>query len=279
MPAPRPRRISDILPKIQNVAQTSHYFVRFVLPSGDLRGFLRRKGVNARFIADDIGLLCSEAVLPGSALASIDTRGDYQGVIERFAHTRNFTQISLEFYVDLDYKVLKFFEHWIEYITGASGSDAASDTHFFQLKYPNQYKSNDCRIVKFERDYNRFLEYRFIGLFPLSINSVGVNYNGSQVLKVSASFSFDRYVCGESSSLARLLGKAFNNKSDSGFLADNGEGIPYNDANKLSQVMTGIPILNSDQFALTKISDFGDTITVTTQNKGGIPFINGGTIR
>jgi len=210
VPAPRPRRISDILPKIQNVAQTSHYFVRFVLPSGDLRGFLRRKGVNARFIADDIGLLCSEAVLPGSALASVDTRGDYQGVIERFAHTRNFTQINLEFYVDLDYKVLKFFEHWIEYITGASGSDAASDTHFFQLKYPNEYKSNDCRIVKFERDYNRFLEYRFVGLFPLSLQSTRVAYQGSQVLKISATFSFDRYICGESSSLSRDLGRAFN---------------------------------------------------------------------
>ena len=279
MPAPRPRQISDILPKIQNVAQTSHFLVKFALPNSSLRRYLRKKGINDRFIVDDVGLLCSDAVLPGSALASINTAGDYQGVIERFAHTRNFTQINFQFYVDNRYKSMKFLEHWIEYIAGASSGDPSGDTYHFQMRYPEDYKTNETRVVKFERDYNRFLEYRFIGLFPLSINSVGVNYNGSQVLKVSASFSFDRYVCGESSSLARLLGKAFNNKSDSGFLADNGEGIPYNDANKLSQVMTGIPILNSDQFALTKISDFGDTITTTTQNKGGIPFINGGTIR
>ena len=73
----------------------------------------RRKGVNDRFVVEDAGLLCSDAVLPGSALASVDSRGDYQGVIERFAHTRNFTQIQLEFYVDNEYKSMKFFTTFI----------------------------------------------------------------------------------------------------------------------------------------------------------------------
>ena len=210
MPAPRPRPISDILPKIQNVAQTSQYIVKFALPVSPLRSHLRRKGVNDRFIAEDIGLLCSDAVLPGSALASVDTRGDFQGVIEKFAHTRNFTQINLEFYVDNDYKILKFFEHYIEFITGGSSSDPTSDTYHFQLNYPSDYKMNETRIVKFERDYNRFLEYRFIGLFPLSLQSTRVSYQGSSVLKANVTFSFDRYICGESTSLVRNLKRAFN---------------------------------------------------------------------
>ena len=215
MPAPRPRQISDIMPRLQNVAQTSQYLVKFQLPVSNLRSYLRRKGVNDRFIADDIGLLCSDAVLPGSALASVDTRGDFQGVIERFAHTRNFTQINLQFYVDNDYKSMKFIEHWMEYITGFN-TDAAKDVYHFKLNYPSEYKSNETRIVKFERDYNRFLEYRFVGLFPLSLNSTRVSYQGSQVLKASATFSFDRYICGESTSLARALKKAFNQIFPSG---------------------------------------------------------------
>ena len=209
MPAPRPRQISDIMPKLQNVAQTSQYVVKFQLPVSSLRSYLRRKGVNDRFIADDIGLLCSDAVLPGSALASVDTRGDFQGVIERFAHTRNFTQINLQFYVDNDYKSMKFIEHWMEYITGFN-TDLSRDGYHFKLNYPESYKSNETRIVKFERDYNRFLEYRFVGLFPLSLSSTRVSYQGSQVLKASATFSFDRYICGESTSLARALKNAFN---------------------------------------------------------------------
>ena len=237
MPAPRPRPISDFLPRFQNVAQTSQFLVKFALPfsrnSSGLRSFLRRKGVNDRFVVEDAGLLCSDAVLPGSAMASIDTRGDYQGVIERMAHTRNFTQINLEFYVDNEYKSMKFLEHWMEYITG-SIRDPADDTYFYQLHYPSEYKSNDTRIVKFERNYEQFLEYRFIGLFPLALNSTRVSYNGSTVLKASATFSFDRYVCGESTSLARDLKRAYNEVFNRGNVQRDGTSMSLNSLNDIT---------------------------------------------
>ena len=216
MPAPRPRRISDFLPRMQNVAQTSQFLVKFVLPRGDCRRFLRQKGINDRFISDNVGLLCSDAVLPGSALATLNTAGDYQGVVERFAHTRNFTQISFDFYVDNEYKSLRFIEHWMEFITGGSIGDPSQDTYHFKMRYPDEYKANETRVVKFERNYSQFLEYRFIGLFPLSLNSVRVSYNNSQVLKATANFSYDRYVCGESNSLARALGIDLNNQRGKG---------------------------------------------------------------
>ena len=212
MAAPRPRGISDIMPKLQNVSLSSQFLVKFVLPRGGCRTYLRQKGINDRFVSDEAGLLCSDAVLPGSALASLNTTGDYQGFTERFAHTRQFTQISLEFYVDNEYKSLKFLEHWIDFIASGSIADPTSDTYHFKMKYPKDYKSNDTRIVKFERNYSQFLEYRFIGLFPISLNSTRVSYNNSQILKATAQFSFDRYVCGESSSLARALGISLNNQ-------------------------------------------------------------------
>ena len=174
---------------------------------------MRRKGLNDRFVIEDAGLLCYNAVLPGSALAAVNTVGDYQGMVERFAHTRNFTQVNFEFYVDNEYKSLKFLEHWMEFITGSNTRDVSSDTYYFQLNYPDDYKSNDTRVIKFERNYSQFLEYRFVGLFPLNLNSTRVQYGNSQILKATASFSYDRYICGESSSLARDLGIAFNKKA------------------------------------------------------------------
>ena len=240
MPAPRPRGISDIMPKLQNVAQTSKFLVKFVLPRSPVRRFMRQKGINDRFISDNIGLLCSDAVLPGSALASLNTAGDFQGVVERFAHTRNFTQINLEFYVDNEYKSLKFLEHWMEYIAGASTADPVNDSYHFKMRYPEEYKSNDTRIVKFEANHFQFLEYRFIGMFPLSLNSTRVSYQSSSILKATCSFSYDRYICGESSSLARALGIS-NNKVRSGATDD---GIQRNTENGLNEVMSGLPLLN-----------------------------------
>ena len=271
MPAPRPRRISDFLPRMQNVAQTSHYLVKFALPVSSVRSYLRRKGINDRFVAEDAGLLVSDAVLPGSALASVNVAGDFQGVIERFAHTRNFTQINLEFYVDNDYTSLKFIEHWMEFITGASENDPARDTYHFQLRYPSEYKSNETRIVKFERDYNRFLEYKFIGLFPLSLNSTRVSYQGSQVLKASAAFSFDRYICGESTSLVRDLLKAYNNIF--------GRGNTY-DANNSS--LSSYRIKSStngglNQASLNQSSVLNSSALVQRMTTGGIGQVNNAT--
>jgi len=264
VPAPRPRKISDIMPKLQNVAQTSNFFVRFALPSGDLRRYMRQKGINDRFVAENIGLLCHDAVLPGSAIASLNTAGDYQGLVERFAHTRNFTEINLEFYVDNDYKSLKFIEHWMEYITGQSSGDPSSDTYHYKLAYPETYKSNDTRIVKFERNYFQFLEYRFVGLFPLSLSSTKVSYDNSQILKANATFSFDRYICGESSSLARDLGIAYNNnKPTSAFTTRRPTGYDLN--NTLPSVLTENGVIRSSlNFgAYTKVTGKTNLASVT----------------
>ena len=269
MPAPRPKRISDILPKIQNVAQTSNYLVKFALPNSPLKSMMRRKGVNDRFIVEDAGLLCYNAVLPGSALAAVNTVGDYQGMVERFAHTRNFTQINFEFYVDNEYKSLKFLEHWMEYVTGGNTTDVSADTYYFQLNYPDEYKSNDTRVVKFERNYSQFIEYRFVGLFPLSLNSTRIQYGNSQVLKATASFSYDRYIAGESSSLSRDLGRAFNDIG-AAFGNPNKDGATsYGDNDRFSSLMreTSRTMLNFDGSSFN--SSMTGTINQTVESLGG----------
>jgi len=211
---PIPKRISQILPTFQNVAQTSHYSVQFALPNSGLKGHLKRKGVDTRFTLEKIGLLCAGAALPGSSLANAPTQGDYQGVVEQMAHTRIFTQMSLEFYVDNDYKTLKFLEHWMEYI--ADGGDAYPNdaNYYFKMRYPSEYKSDETRIIKFERNYRQYLEYKFVGMFPMNLSSTRVQYENSNVLKATCSFSYDRYIAGRTTSLARDRGLDLNQGTD-----------------------------------------------------------------
>ena len=48
---------------------------------------------------------------------------------------------------------------------------------------------------KFERDYEgRYLRYRFLQAYPISINSMPVSYDSSQLLKCTVSFTYTRYV-------------------------------------------------------------------------------------
>jgi len=208
---PTPRRISDIKPLITNLAQTSHYEVIFGGLSGALRQHLSVRGIDANFIGESVGLLCNSAVLPGSSFGTADIAGNFTGVVEKMAHTRLFTQIDLEFYVDSSYKTLKFLEHWMEFISFGSGVSPAQTGYFFRMRYPREYKTDMTRIIKFDRDYSKQIEYTFYGLFPIAMNSVPVTYEASNILKVSASFNFDRYICGKATSYSVYSGTD-NNK-------------------------------------------------------------------
>ena len=210
----RPRRISDFKPTFTNLAQTSHYQVIFGgLPLG-VRQHLNVREVNYRFITETSGLLCSNAVLPGAALATAQVVGNYAGVTENMAHTKIFNKINLEFYVDNQYKSLKFLEHWIEFIANGSGEDQSRKDYFFRMEYPDDYKAYQTKIIKFDRDYKEEMIYNVYGMFPQQLNSIPVKYEGSQVLKATATFMFDRYSAGRFSSYDRYRGNYNNLKAN-----------------------------------------------------------------
>ncbi len=215
----RPRKISDIKPILANVAQTSHYQVFFDGLSQDLFKFLGTKGVNKRFITENAGLLCNSASIPGSSLATEQVSGNFVGVTETFAYARIFPQLSLQFYVDKDYKLIKLFEHWIDYITSGSekGQGATFNKtslgYFYRMRYPrgdSGYKCDKTKIVKFNIDYRSEIEYTFFGLFPVIVNSTPVQYGNSTVLQTNITFNYERYIAGKETSLSYNRKKSEN---------------------------------------------------------------------
>lgn len=65
------------------------------------------------------------------------------------------------------------------------------------MAYANEYKVN-FYLTKFEKDHHyngstRTLDYTFVHGFPISITSMPVSYDQSQILKCNVSFSFIRY--------------------------------------------------------------------------------------
>ena len=153
------------------------------------------------------------------------------GVTEKMAHTRAFTEIQLEFYVDHEYKTLKFFEHWIEFIASGSGAPQGDDGYYFRMMYPEEYKCNKTKLIKFDRDYDNHIEYTFFGMFPQSLNSTPVNYGASEILKATVTFNIDRYVAGRADSFSIYRGTDNNKESNSpvDFKAPVGFNKDFND--------------------------------------------------
>jgi len=220
--AVRPRKISEIKPILTNLAQTTHYEVRFGTLPPELQRYLSTKGITSRFISENAGLLCYSASLPTTNLAS-NSVTNYIGVQEKFAHTRSYDEISLDFYVDSDYKMLVFMESWMEFISSGSFNHIGlngetteinqnSDGYFIRMQYPAYYKANSVKIIKFDRDYRKEIEYEFRGLYPKNISSLPVSYSNNDILKFTAFFSYDYYIPGKTSTFSQFISGNNNNR-------------------------------------------------------------------
>ena len=207
---------------ILSPALTSHYRCKFypsnISANGALLKFLKDgdsafpgSDYSNIFNQDLIELSCSEASLPGSSLMTNEIADDHTGVTERPAYRRQYDdRIDFTFYVDNNYKIINFFERWISYCAGENDQDKLDDkNYFYRVPFPDDYQVSELYITKFERtaqprigkniDTNAaytgsVLEYKFIRAYPLSIASMPVSYDSSQLLKCTVSFSFVRYV-------------------------------------------------------------------------------------
>ena len=146
----------------------------------------------------ELGILCSEASLPATSFGTLEDNGHYQGRTEVFAHTRIYPSLTLTFYETLDHKSLMFFEDWQEYIT-EDGTNQSDPTHYYRMKFPNEYKCDSIYITKFEKSYRGFgysntLTYQFMRAFPKNVTSVPVAYGQSEFTKVTVEFAYDRYI-------------------------------------------------------------------------------------
>lgn len=275
---PRPKKISEFKPLITNLAQTSHYQVKFGGLPSPLMQYLGSRGVDVRFVTEEAGLLCSSASLPGSSLATADINGNFMGVMEKMAHTRIYTQLDLEFYVDIGYRTLKFIEHWMEFAAGGSGEDTSSDGYYFRMRYPEEYKCSQTKIVKFDKDYGNEIEYTFVGMFPINLSSTAVSYDSSQILKINASFNFERYIAGRSSSIAVKLNTDNNKNSQQNIGKTNAADYLVGTTDSLLKTQADQRYINPESFSANKfgrgvVTDYypiGGTGTKTSRSDPGI---------
>jgi len=205
-PGPKQFRMSELKQKLLRPAQTSVYMVD-ITTGGGLAKFAAQRGLNLATDGELINISCCEASLPGSSLATHEVTNDYHGVTEKMAYRRIYDDsIDLTFYVDHQYKVIEYLNSWMNYVVG-EGSFLSTEQYknrsaFYRMNWPNGPNGyrNDIFLTKFEKDYGTkggstsTLKYQFIGAFPTNLVSIPVSYESSDLLKVTVSFTYMRYV-------------------------------------------------------------------------------------
>jgi len=171
----------------------------------------------------------SDVTLPGASFDMAESMGDRQGTIERFAQRRLYAPLSVSFYVDADYNIIRLFEEWMNFMNpihndegryegsfqGQSGYEGRNN--YYKFRYPDDYKRNII-VTKFEKDFyqglnmnetriGRFaksrsgdnlipgslLMYQFIDAFPSNVVAIPLSYQGTDITKVTIEFQYLRY--------------------------------------------------------------------------------------
>ena len=198
--------------------------------SGSLSSWLTKCGIaNSPQDLSRYDFFASDVTLPGASFDMAESMGDRQGTIERFAQRRLYAPLSVSFYVDSDYNMLRLFEEWMNFINpihNSSGryegsyqgqNEYASRNNYYKFRYPDDYKRNII-VTKFEKDFYQGLNmnetrigryaksrsgdnlipgsllcYQFIDTFPSNIVAIPLSYDGTQVTKVTIEFQYLRY--------------------------------------------------------------------------------------
>ena len=264
MPRSKPqiRTIDTIKATLLAPATTSHFDVEIGLPGS---GFgkpepagteLRKKlnGVLGGSVQQDrLNIMCSDVSLPGSSLATLELTNDRHGVTEKHAYRRIFEdRIDLTFYVDANgYLPIKFFETWMSEIMNEDHNDARNPNYFYRSKYPDEYMADQgLKVIKFEKDHNRSIEYEFFRTFPLAINSMPVTYDASSLLKCTVSMCYIRYILRKPSSPTTQQPTSIGDMADfnSRSQASNAGQLPAKTNDWLKAVQDGsLPLGANDQ--------------------------------
>ena len=203
--------VDKIKAKLLRPALTSHFIVQIPKPEFPLK-YLSDNGIS-NFDQEQLNLLCSEATLPGSSLATHENNSDFPGVTQKFAYRRLYDdRIDFTFYVNADnYLPIVYFESWIKFIVGESISEdkksgklpALNSNYFYRVKYPEDYiAQSGLKVTKFERTSKSeksanhegaTLTYNFVSAYPIAVTSMPVSYDASSLLKCTVSFSYIRY--------------------------------------------------------------------------------------
>jgi len=201
---PQRKSISMVKAQLLNPATTSHFQVSISFLSNEFNRYKRELGLNLD--QGRLNILCSDTVLPGSRFATAELTNNIPGVRERHVYRRTYDEvINLTFYCDADqYLPIRFFESWMNYISNTTNRNdpefksAEDEAHFYRVKFPNDYQKGSLEVTKFEKNLDsrrqtRPLTYKFVNCFPLSINSMPVSYDTSNLLKCTVGMAYSRY--------------------------------------------------------------------------------------
>jgi hypothetical protein len=154
----------------RNVSRPNLYYVSIMTPQS-------MAGTSSELAS----MWCSAAHTPH---AFISTNDNYieAGVRRKYAYDVDYQNLVLNFYVDQDFEIKKFFDEWKRRIV----------PHNRQFNYPDSYTANSMFLYILNQENKETYEYEYTRVFPKTISSIELSYaNGNSISGFNVEFVFE----------------------------------------------------------------------------------------
>lgn len=158
-------------------ARPSLFEVRMSLPQG--------LDIPERFARDKFVFTCRASSIPASSIAPVEV--PYFGRKIKLAGDRTFADWSVTVMNDEDFTVRTMFEQWSTNI----------NTHETNRKRQslNEYKAVNSEVLQFSKDGFEIAKYIFVGLFPLEISAMELDWDSTNSIQTfNVTFAYDYYI-------------------------------------------------------------------------------------
>lgn len=135
-------------------------------------------------VAAPYTFMARSAQLPGSTVNSIPV--NYFGRELKFAGNRTFPEWTVVIINDESFNVRNAFERWLNFINSHAGNLRAPSF----LTGDGGYQS-DGKIVQFGKKGNRLKKYKFIGMFPIDVSPIEMDWGANDAIEeFSVTFAY-----------------------------------------------------------------------------------------
>jgi len=185
--------LKSVVAKKGGLARPNRFNVIFTPPSQSILnldvGSIIGSVISGNFEADnlindprDISLLCQSVTLPGRNISTFDHQDFKQS--NKFPYTFIDDDVTISFLLTNDYYMRKMFDNWMSNIFSADS-------------YIVGYKKNyavDLIIQQLDQKNTPVYGTKLEKAFPTAIDSTELSQDGQEVVRMSVTFAYDKFV-------------------------------------------------------------------------------------
>ena len=120
----------------------------------------------------DLAFLCRATAIPGQTVGNIAI--PFRGRQLQIAGDRTFEPWTITVMNDTDFKLYRAFERWMNGINNMTDNEGIANPADYQV---------DAFVDQLDRNGTTLKSYTYRGLFPISLDSIALNYNTNDTIE------------------------------------------------------------------------------------------------